>query len=84
MFEEIAKQSGISYLTGYSVVNYNGGAVYVEGIKRIVYLSNERIVLAAGGKTIELIGIGLTIAALEPGVVLVKGNIKSVSECGDV
>ena len=83
IFREIAKQSGLTFVTRYTVVNYGGCAVYVEGITRLLYVSGEVLRAAAGKAQLEISGAELTIEQLETGAMIVKGRITSVTESGN-
>ena len=83
MFEEIAKQSGLQFITGYTLINFDGKALYAEGIKRIVFLSESSIKLSAGKRMLDISGECLVIEKLETGAAIIKGKINAVTESGD-
>ncbi|MCL2798649.1 MAG: YabP/YqfC family sporulation protein [Firmicutes bacterium] len=82
-FEEIGNLLGLDWAriaVGYSVVNYNGEAVYIEGIKKVVSLSDTETVFDAGKGRVRITGEGLSVFALEEKTAVIKGRITAVSE----
>ncbi|MCL2676005.1 MAG: YabP/YqfC family sporulation protein [Firmicutes bacterium] len=72
-FSEIAKRAGLSELSlsgGYNVVNYNGEAIYVEGVRRLLRVEEEEIAIELRGAVVTLRGAGLNIFELSDGVII--------------
>lgn len=84
MYEEIARQSGLMHITGYTVINYGGKAVYVEGVNKLLFVGAENVKLSVGKKYIEIDGEELVIDQMETGALIVKGHIFSITERGNV
>lgn len=84
MVEEIAKQSGLLRVLGYTVVNYGGEAVYVEGVNKLIFVSGESVKISVGKKQIEVTGEGLVIDSMETGALVIKGRVAAIAECGNV
>ena len=79
-FSEIAAGLGLSELKlsgGYSVINYNGEAVYLEGVVRLLSVDSECIKLRLRGANVALTGTELNIAELS-GSVIIKGDVTSM------
>lgn len=79
IFREISEKIGYAATGGYNIVNFGGKHVYVEGADRLVELSDERVVLAAGKKTITVTGEELTVSDYEKGAVTIDGRISGES-----
>ena len=82
-FEEIGSLLGLDWARiarGYSLVNYNGEAVYLEGIKKIASLSDAEMIFDTGKGRVRITGEGLTVFSLEEKTVIIKGRILVVSE----
>ncbi|MCL2861235.1 MAG: YabP/YqfC family sporulation protein [Firmicutes bacterium] len=80
-FSEVAKTMGLDSLriaSGYQVINYNGEAAYVEGFVQVLSIDNNEIVLKLKKGKIVISGENLSVASLETGAIIVKGNIKEV------
>jgi len=60
---------------GYSLVNYNGEAVYIEGIKRVVNVSELEIVVDTSKQRIKVVGEELCVFSLEDKTMIIKGRI---------
>lgn len=65
---------------GFSVVYIDGKAVYVDGIVRILEISNERIRLATKKNIIEIEGKGLVISQSINDTITVLGEVVLVSK----
>ena len=79
-FSEVAKRAGLSELSlagGYHVVNYNGEAVYIEGVERLNLLDESEIRLFLRGAELAVKGEGLYIHELGGGVII-KGEVVSM------
>jgi len=82
-YEEIGNLLGLDWariIGGYSWVNYNGEALYLEGIKKVVLLSDAEIVVDTGKPRVRVTGEGLTVFSLEEKTLIIKGRILSVGE----
>jgi len=80
-FREIGNLIGLDWArvaAGYCTVNYNGEAVYIEGVKKIVSISNEEIILQVKDKNLKVVGKNLQISNLEDKTVIVRGEVFGV------
>jgi len=80
-FSEIAKNIGLSELSlsgGYSVINYNGDAVYLEGVERLLCIEEGMIKLQLRGAGVVVEGVDLHISELSGGCII-KGEIRNLS-----
>ncbi|MCL2556693.1 MAG: YabP/YqfC family sporulation protein [Firmicutes bacterium] len=80
-FSEIAKNIGLNELSlsgGYSVINYNGEAVYLEGVIRLLSIEDDTIALQLRGANVIVAGMGLRISELSGGCII-KGDIQNLS-----
>jgi len=80
-FSEIAKNIGLSELSlsgGYSVINYNGEAVYLEGVERLLGIDEGVIRLRLRGANVIIEGTDLHISELSGGCII-KGEIRVLS-----
>lgn len=76
-FSEVAKKAGLNELNlsgGYNVVNYNGEAIYVEGIKRLLRIDGNEITIELKGATLVLRGENLNIFELSDAAII-KGRV---------
>lgn len=77
-FAEAARALGIAETAlaeGYNLVDYDGKAVYIEGIKRVLKLSDEEIKLELNGAVMNLRGNGLEVFDLNGATLIVRGEI---------
>lgn len=81
-FREVAESLGGQTLGSYTVINYGGKAVYIEGIKRIISVATSIIRLDCGKHRLCVNGEGLTVSELGGGCMTVTGKIFSVEEEG--
>lgn len=86
-FEEVLAVTGLDRLrltAGYQVINYNGEAVYIEGVRRVRSIAQDEITVGVG-KSASLIvtGSDLVLYDLSDGSVTVKGSIISVAVTND-
>ena len=82
-YQEIGNILGLDWARiagGYSVVNYNGEAVYLEGIKKVVVVSDTEIVVDTGKQRVRIAGEELAISLLEEKSMVAKGRISQVEE----
>lgn len=79
-YNEIASALGdnIRAAGGYNIINFNGESVYIEGIRRIVSIDAECIVMTLSRDVLTVEGENLDIFELEKETVIVKGGIKAV------
>ena len=65
-FSEVAFELGLtSPATGYQIVDYNGEAIYIEGIRRILNLTPEAIRFEARRGILECTGQGLILKRID-------------------
>jgi len=79
-YREIGNLLGLDWAriaSGYSLVNYNGEAVYIEGIKRVVSISDTEIIVDTPKCRVKVVGYGLSIFSLEEKTMIAKGRIVS-------
>ena len=84
-YQEIGNILGLDWARiagGYSVVNYNGEAVYIEGIKKVMIVSDTEIVVDTGKLRVRVAGEELAIFSLEEKSMVVKGKIFGVNSEG--
>lgn len=82
-YREVGNLLGLDWAriaNGYSIVNYNGEAVYIEGISKMASLSESEIVVDAGKTRIKVEGVDLFVVSLEDKTMVVRGDIKFVGE----
>ena len=82
-YQEIGNLLGLDWARiagGYSLVNYNGEAVYLEGIKKVVLVSETEIVVDTGKPRVRITGGGLAVFSLEDKTMVVKGKISKTEE----
>ncbi len=72
-WSEIAQKVG--FVGGYSTVNFNGKALYVEGAGKVVSVERDKIEVTAGGALISVVGESLTLDEVSDGGVIIKGRI---------
>lgn len=76
-FSEVAKKAGLSEInlsSGFNVINYNGEAVYIEGIKRLLKVDGEEIGVELKGAVLTLRGTDLSIFELSDAAII-KGRV---------
>lgn len=79
-FSEIAFELGISApATGYQIVDYNGEAIYIEGVKRILNLTGEAIRFETRKALIEFTGEELVLDRADEGSAVVRGKVRGIS-----
>ena len=80
-FKEIAEVLGYTeaqLALGYHYSNYNGAAVYIEGVKRILRIDGEEMVFQLPRGVLHVAGNGLTVDRLCGAAVLLRGEIEEV------
>ncbi len=60
----------------YTLVNYGGRALYIEGIKRIIDLGIDAVTLAVKEGELVVEGRGLSVLEVEDGTMIIKGAIE--------
>jgi hypothetical protein len=65
---------------GYSVINFNGEYVYVEGVERLVYVGDQEISVLFKKIVISVTGENLMMEELDGGTLIIKGKINCVSQ----
>ena len=77
-YREIGNLLGLDWAriaSGYSMVNYNGEAVYLEGIKRVVSVSDLEVIVDTKRARLKVVGEELAIFSLEEKTMIIKGKI---------
>ena len=77
-YREIGNLLGLDWAriaSGYSMVNYNGEAIYLEGIKKIINVSDIEVVVDTKKARLRIAGEELCIFSLEEKTMIVKGKI---------
>lgn len=80
IFREVLNQAGLEFIKGYTIINYDGKALYVEGIEKILLLADEKILVLCNKKIIEITGTQLCVKQIEQGSIIICGNIGVISE----
>ena len=62
----------------YNIVNISGKALYIEGHKGLLVLSNEKIVVKLKQAQVEVLGRELFLAELTENTLLIEGKIIKV------
>ena len=63
----------------YTVINFGGKAVYVEGFIRVINVSLERVDFLCKRCVISVVGNNLVIAEIDGQTAVVKGDVKGVN-----
>ena len=82
-FREIGNLVGLDWAKvalGYCTVNYNGEAVYIEGVKKIVSIADTEVIISVKDKNLKIVGEGLQISNLEEKTIVVRGEVFGVNE----
>ena len=82
-YREIGNLLGLNWASianGYSLINYNGEAVYIEGIKKVLLMSDTEIVVDAGKLRLRVGGEDLAVHSLEEKTIIVSGKILQTGE----
>lgn len=86
-FKEVSEIFGLEWAKvslGYSYVNYNGNAVYIEGFKKVLSVEGDCLKFLVGKKEILTVsGSDLAIFLLEKNTIMIKGLIKSIEVGND-
>lgn len=78
-FSEIKKELHLPDIDGeYNIVNINGGAVYVEGQKGLVSLSDDQIVFRVKGKIVGVFGKDLKLKEMSSATLSISGEIDRI------
>lgn len=80
-FREVASVLGLDeakLALGYNYINYNGDAVYIEGIKSVLEVSSDAMAFRLPKGVLYVEGKSLEISELSGASVLVQGEIVSV------
>lgn len=67
---------------GFQYVNYNGEAVYIEGVKRILRIDENEMAFGMPHGVLKIFGGSLTVAESGGAGVLIRGRIDSVETSG--
>lgn len=82
---EIASWLGLdeaALALGYTAVNYDGKAVYIEGVKKVLKIDPDEMAFGIKNGVLRVSGAGLEASELTKSAVLVRGEIHSVSASG--
>ena len=81
--KEIIENLGISGTnkSNYSILNYGGLGVYIQGNLSITQCSSVKISMALGNAHYEITGENLTIKKLTPDSLYIKGKIFDIINC---
>ncbi len=82
-FREIATILGVDEAKaalGYHYINYDGLAVYIEGIKSVLRVEEERMAFKLGKGVLYVEGSELRLDDLSVGSVLIRGKILAVHD----
>lgn len=77
-FKEAGNALGLDWAKlamGYQLVNYNGEAVYIEGVKRILSIDDTLVALHVGKKLLHIVGENLEIHDVSGAAIMIKGTI---------
>lgn len=86
-FREIAEVLGYDearLALGYNYVNYNGEAVYLEGVKKVLRLDDCEMAFQTPKGVLYVSGEGLSVSNLSGASVLVRGKIEAVFSNPDI
>lgn len=79
-FSEIKKDLKLpSFDGGYNLVNINGKAIYVEGHKGLISLSNEMVRFRVKEKVISILGKNLKLKIMSSITLSVTGEIQNIN-----
>ena len=70
--------SDLTEINGYTVINFGGKAVYVEGFIRLTVLTPERMEFLHKKCVISVRGEGLILTRIDDGSALIEGKIGGV------
>jgi len=79
--DEIAKLTGLPLEVlggGYRIINFDGKAVYIEGIQNILRFNNEEVNLKLKKGAVKLIGQNLILQNIDVNSIVVTGKIMQV------
>ena len=78
-FSEIKKELKLPNIDGgYNIVNINGNAVYVEGQKGLVSLSDSQIIFKVKNKIITVLGSNLSLKEMSLETLSIVGVINKI------
>ena len=80
-FKEMAQVLGYTearLALGFQYVNYNGEAVYIEGVKRILRIDENEMAFGMPHGVLKIFGSLLTVAESAGAGVLIRGKILGV------
>ncbi len=63
---------------GYSILIESGKRVTVDGVKRVIFFSNEKISLLIGRQLFDVIGSNLKLAEIDTQIACITGAIDGV------
>ncbi len=82
-YNEVANIIGLNWAsvaTGFSYINYNNKAVYIEGIKNVVSILDSEICVAIKSGRLYVSGSNLSVFLLENCSIIIKGEIAFVGQ----
>ena len=82
---EVASWLGLSEAAlalGYTAVNYDGKAVYIEGVRKILKIDTDEMAFGLKKGILRVSGVALEASELTKSAVLVRGEIHSITSSG--
>lgn len=82
-YNEIANIIGLewaSIATGFSYINYNNQAVYIEGVKNVVSITADEICVAIKSGRLYVFGEHLSVFLLENNSIILKGDVVNIGK----
>lgn len=82
---EVASWLGLSEAAlamGYTAVNYDGKAVYIEGVKKVLKIDPDEMAFGLKNGVLRVSGEHLEASEMTKSTVLVRGEIRSISTGG--
>lgn len=79
-FDDIKYRTCFGKSLSYSLIDFGGEAIYIEGIKKLVSVSESKIVLLLRKKQIVIEGKKLVINDYESDCIVINGAVESIRE----
>ena len=73
-FREISEK--VKKKGSYTLVNYGGNALYIEGVKKIIDVTDSVMEFALKEGTLLVEGTGLYLIDIEDGTLIIKGEVE--------
>jgi hypothetical protein len=64
---------------GYNIVNVDGKALYIDGVKRILEIGDTSIRLSTKKAIIEVLGIDLVVSQSNRDTIILRGTITNIN-----